>query len=66
MIRTINKGGDSLEAWKKMDSYPMLTKEEMCQWVLENSKKGASPDHSKKSKEEEGDGSEEGKVGGEE
>lgn len=44
-----------------MDSYPMLTKEEMCQWVLENSKKGASPDHSKKSKEEGGDGSEEGR-----
>ncbi|KAI5840392.1 hypothetical protein DFP73DRAFT_611746 [Morchella snyderi] len=72
MIQTINEGGDSLEAWKKMDSYPMLTKEEMRQWALKNGKGGASPDHSEKSEEkedrseEEGDGSEEGGVGGEE
>lgn len=67
MIQTINEGGDSLGAWKKMDSYPMLTKEEMRQWVLENCKKGASPDQDYSEKSEgEGDGSEEGKMGGEE
>ncbi|KAH0611017.1 uncharacterized protein H6S33_011444 [Morchella sextelata] len=65
MIQTINEGGDSLEAWKKMDSYPMLTKEEMRQWVLAKSEKDASPDHPEQP-EEARDGSEKGKMGGEE